>query len=195
MATNIYESCANPVTGETFKALSHTPEAFTMLWMVQPQGYVPFEHIHYNQDEVFHVQKGEVRIVMNGKEYIGKTGNTLTVPKGKAHIAFNNKPEMLQCRVEYRPGLDHDKFMQCFIGLINDGFIDKKGGLDIPKMGYFLTKMNTKFMARPTSIPASVFSLALKIFYLRGKISGWQKLLDKYIGSTSPQPILSDPSN
>jgi Cupin domain len=74
MAVNIYEPCINPVTGETFRAISFTPESFTMQWTVYPKGYVPFEHIHLNQDEVFYIQKGELRIVINGKEHIGGAG-------------------------------------------------------------------------------------------------------------------------
>ena len=82
--------------------------------------------------------------------------------------------------VEYKPGLDHDTFMQCFIGLTNDGFIDKKGGINIPKMGYFLTRMKAKCMTRPREIPAPMFNIALKVFYLRGLLSGWSKLYKKY---------------
>jgi hypothetical protein len=70
--------------------------------------------------------------------------------------------------------------MQCFIGLTNDGLIDKKGGISIPHMGYFLKKMKAKCMARPTSIPAPAFSMALFFFYLRGALSGWKKLYLKY---------------
>ena len=89
---------------------------------------------------------------------------------------------MLDCIVEYKPGLDHDLFMQCLCGLTNDGFLDKKGGIHIPRMGYFLTKMKAKCMSRPTEIPAPAFNLALKFFYLRGLFSGWNKLYTQYTG-------------
>ena len=72
--------------------------------------------------------------------------------------------------------------MECFMGLINDGDIDKKGGINIPKMGYFLTKMKAKCMTRPTEIPAPAFNIALKVFYIRGLLSGWNKLYKKYTG-------------
>lgn len=38
------------------------------------------------------------------------------------------------CIVEYKPGLDHNTFMECFCGLVNDRLPDAKGGIDIPKM-------------------------------------------------------------
>lgn len=180
MPTNIYEPCTNHISGETFKAISFDATAFVMQWTVQPQGYVPFEHIHLNQEEIFHVKKGEIRILMNGAEHIAREGETISVPKGAAHIAFNNKEEVLDCVVEYKPGLDHDNFMKCLCGLTNDGLLDKKGGIDIPRMGYFLVRMKAKCMARPTKIPAPVFNIALQFFYLRGILSGWKKLYKKY---------------
>ena len=180
MATNIYNQCTNPISGEGFKTITFDSNAYVMQWTVQPKGYVPFEHIHLHQDEIFHVRKGELKIILDGKELIAKVNDTITVPKGVAHLASNNKDEVLECIVEYKPGLDYDKFMQCLMGLTNDKLLDKKGGIDIPRMGYFLTRMKTKSMTRPTQIPASLFNIALKIFYLRGVVSGWGKLFEKY---------------
>ncbi len=182
MAVNIYDTCTNPISGETFKTVSFDNDAFIMQWVVQPKGYVPFKHIHMNQDEIFHIKSGEIKLVMGGKEQFAKQGETLVVPKGVAHIAYNNKNAVLNCLVEYKPGLDHNSFMQCFIGLTNDGFIDRKGGISIPKMGYFLTKMKAKCMTRPTEIPSLLFKTALKVFYLWGLLSGWGKLYKKYTG-------------
>ncbi len=180
MATNIYEPCQNPISGETFKAISFNEEALVMQWSVQPKGYVPFEHIHLNQDEIFNVKKGEIKIVMNGGTYIAGQGETIIVPKGTAHIAYNNAANELDCVVEYKPGLDHDSFMQCFCGLTNDKLMDSNGGIDIPRMGYFLIQMKAKCMTRPAKIPAPLFNIALRFFYLRGMLSGWKKLYEKY---------------
>lgn len=152
-----------------------------MQWTVQPSGYVPFAHIHINQDEIFHIKSGEIRLLIEGKEHIAKAGETIRVPKGAKHIAYNNKNEVLDCLVEYTPGLDHDKFMKCLMGLTNDNLLDKRGGVDIPKMGFLLTRMKAKSIARPTAIPSLVFGIALKVFYLRGILSGWNKLYVKYL--------------
>jgi quercetin dioxygenase-like cupin family protein len=181
MATNIFETSVNPISGEAFKGISFDEAGFKMDWTVQPAGYVPFEHIHLNQDEIFHVTSGELKVNVDGKEHIVGKGESITVPKGVKHIAYNNKNETLECLVEYRPGLDHDKFMQCLIGLTKDNFIDKKGGISIPKMGYCLVKMKAKSMARPTAIPSLAFNMALRFFYVRGMLSGWNKLYNKYV--------------
>jgi hypothetical protein len=151
-----------------------------MEWIVQPEGYIPLEHIHLNQDEILHVKQGEIRIIIDGQEHIGKANQTICVPKGIRHIAYNNKTEVLTCVVEYRPGLDHYKFFQCLAGLILDGNIDAKGSLNIPKMGYFMKKMNIRALTRPTSIPKPLFGLALNVFYLMGLMAGWEKQYKKY---------------
>jgi quercetin dioxygenase-like cupin family protein len=182
MATNIYEPCSNPISGETFQAISFDRDSFVMNWLVQPNGYVPFEHIHLHQDETFYIKKGEMRIVMNGKEQIVGEGETITVPKGVSHIAYNNKEEVLDCVVSYEPALDQHILMQCLCGLTNDQIFDKKGGVSIPRMGYFLVKMKAKCMTRPTEIPAPLFNIALRVFYLRGVLSGWGNLYEKYTG-------------
>ena len=180
MAINIYDSYTNPISGETFKGISITPEAFTMQWTLQPKGYVPFEHVHYHQDEIFHVRKGELKILIDGKEHIAGPGDTITVPKGQPHVASNNKNEVLDSIVEYRPALDHEKFNQCLCGLTADGYIDKKGGVSIPMMGFCLKKMKCQAMARPTNIPAPAFKMALNVFYVMGLLRGWSKLYRKY---------------
>jgi len=182
MPVNIYEPITNPISGETFKALSFSKEAFVMQWTVEPKGYVPFEHIHLKQDEIFYVRKGALKIIMNGREYIAGQGETVVVPKGIAHIASNNSGSILDCVVEYKPGLDHDKFMQCLCGLTNDKLFDARGGIDIPKMGYCLVQMKAQCMARPTNIPAPLFNMALRLFYVKGALSGWKKLYEKYTG-------------
>src|SRR5512134_2105273 len=100
MAIDLYQPFTNPITKETFRCLSCTAEAYVMEWTVQPEGYVPFEHIHVAQDEIFHVQHGEIRVVANRREQIVGAGQTLTVPRGMRHIAYNNCLKTLVCVVE-----------------------------------------------------------------------------------------------
>ncbi len=182
MATNVYEGFSNKIAKEHFRCISNTEEAFIIEWTVQPKGYVPFEHIHLNQDEIFKVQEGELRIRIDSVEHIVPSGKSITVPKGKAHIAYNNKADVLKCVVEYRPGFDNYRFFQCFGGLLIDEDISKNGTMSIPKMSYFIKRMNTKCITRPTSIPAPVFKLVINLFYLAGIVLGWKKLYYKYTG-------------
>jgi hypothetical protein len=121
-----------------------------------------------------------LKMVVDGKEHIAGPGEKIIVAKGKKHIAFNNREDVLETTIEYRPALDQEKFMQCYTGLINDGYIDEKGAPRVPMMGYMLKKMKCKAMAGPTNIPAPMFKLALGIYYVLGSLKGWGKLYEKY---------------
>jgi quercetin dioxygenase-like cupin family protein len=183
MAIDLCQPFTNPITKETFRCLSSTEEAYVMEWIVEPEGYVPFEHIHVSQDEIFHVKQGEIRVLINRQQQIGTLGQTVTVPCGVRHIAYNNRPETLICVVEYRPGLDISKFFQCFGGLTCDGDVYGKYGINIPKMMYFMKKTNANVLARPSSVPGPMFRLLMNTFYLVGTLAGWEKLYKKYTDS------------
>jgi quercetin dioxygenase-like cupin family protein len=180
MAIDLYQPFTNPVTKETFRCLSCTEEAYVMEWIVQPEGYVPFEHIHISQDEIFHVEQGEIRVVLDRQPQIGRAGETVIVPRGTRHIAYNHRPETLVCVVEYKPGLDISRSFQCFSGLTCDGDVYGRYGINIPKMMYFMKRMNLKALARPSNVSAPIFSVLMNMFYAYGSFMGWEKLYKKY---------------
>jgi mannose-6-phosphate isomerase-like protein (cupin superfamily) len=180
MPIDLFQPLTNPVTKETFRTISASEEVYVFEWIVAPGGYVPFEHIHLVQDEIFRIEAGEVKLVVEGKEFIGKAGDVITVPKGKRHVAYNNKNETLKAIVEYRPGLDMHLLEQCYNGLLLDGEYDKKGSPPILKLGYFMKGLQA--VTRPTSVPAPLFSLTVNLFYCAGVLLGWNKLYKKYTG-------------
>jgi len=180
MAIDLYKPFTNPITKETFRCISSTPEAYTMEWKVDPGGYVPFEHVHVAQDEIFHVEKGEIRAMINRKEVHGWTGDTVTAPRGVRHIAYNDKQVPLVCLVEYKPGLDHYTTMQCFAGLTLDGQIDRRGLVNIPKIMYLLKRGDILSLPRPAFAPDFLFRLGMNFFFVFGSILGWESLYKKY---------------
>ena len=151
-----------------------------MEWIVHPGGYVPFEHVHIRQDEIFHVKQGEMRATVNGEEKIGKTGDTLCVPRGARHIACNDRDEPLVCIVEYKPGLDHYTTMQCFAGLTLDGYIDKRGLVNIPRIMYLLKRNGAASLPRPSFVPELFFRWGMQVFYVYGTLMGWESLYERY---------------
>ena len=151
-----------------------------MEWTVHPGGYVPFEHVHVHQDEIFHVQRGEIRARVRGVTHFGKAGDILTVPHGTRHIAFNDRDEPLVCIVEYKPGLDHYKTMQCFAGLTLDCLYDKRGLVDIPKIMFLLKKANARSLTRPAFAPAWLFQVGMHAFFTLGSLLKWEALYQKY---------------
>lgn len=182
MATNLYQGFTNPNAGETFRCISNTKEAFVMEWIAQPGGQVPNEHVHYHQDEIFHVKSGEMHVLLDGKKVVAKAGQTINVPKGKPHIIHNHHTEPLVCEVEFRPALDIYTFFQCMGGLVADKDYAETGQVNIPKMCYFMKKMNARCITRPTKIPAPMFGVVTKLFYVVGSLKGWNKIYERYVG-------------
>ena len=179
---DLYQPFTNPVTRETFRCISSTEEAFIMEWIVHPGGYVPFEHIHVNQDEIFHIQQGEMCVRVHGESRYRKAGDVLTIPRGTPHIAFNKKEEPLVCIVEYKPGLDHFRTMQCFAGLTIDCDYNKKGLVNVAKIGYMLRRENARSLTRPAFAPELFFRLGMNMFFWIGTVLGWESLYKKYTG-------------
>jgi hypothetical protein len=151
-----------------------------MEWIVHPGGYVPFEHVHVCQDEIFHVEQGEIRARVNGKTLFGKRGDSLVAPRGVRHIAYNDRDEKLACIVEYKPGLDHYTTMQLFAGLTLSGLIDRRGMVHIPKIMYLLKKGNILSLPRPAFAPDPLFRLGMGFFYALGTVLGWESLYREY---------------
>ena len=151
-----------------------------MEWIVQPGGYVPFEHVHVNQDEIFHIQSGEMRAKVRGMTHLGKVGDTLTIQRGTPHIAFNDREIPLVCIVEYRPGLDHYKTMQCFAGLTLDCLYDKRGLVDIPRIMFLLRRANAMSLTRPAFAPDWLFRMGMHTFFVLGSVLNWETLFRKY---------------
>lgn len=180
MAVNIYDECINPITGEILKGISVTPYAFKMQWIKKAeQNHAAAAHIHINQDEIFYVNKGELKLLVNDKEHRAGPGEKIIVGRGKPHVVVNSTDE-LDVTLEYRPALDYEKFLQCYEGLINDGYIDDKGFADIKMMAYFIKKMKCQSMTIPADIPAKKFKLLLHKYYLLGMMKGWNRLYKKY---------------
>ena len=180
MPTNVFKAIQNTKTGESFRCLSSSPEVYVMEWIVQPGGFAPLEHIHLQQDEIFNVKQGELTLEVDGQVQTARVGEQITVKKGQRHTPRNAGQEVLVCDVEYRPGLDMLRFEQCFLGLIEDGHLDKTGSVIVPMMGYCIAKGRLQSAARPTSIPAPAFGLGLMAFSLIGAVNGWGRLFEKY---------------
>ena len=179
---DLYQPFTNPITRETFRCISFSEEAYTMEWTVHPGGYVPFEHVHIRQDEIFHIQSGEMRVRVGGITLIGRAGDTLTIPRGTRHIAFNDKEVPLVCIVDYRPGLDHYKTMQCFAGLTLDCNYDRRGLVNVPKIMFMLKKANAQSLTRPAYAPELLFLFGMNICFTVGSVLKWETLYKKYTG-------------
>lgn len=62
-----------------------------------PYGMSPPLHVHRNEDEVFHILEGSVRIQVDGVESVAQAGQTVMAPKGVPHSFRVESPEGARC--------------------------------------------------------------------------------------------------
>jgi len=180
MAVNIYDEFTNPVTGEIFKGISVNEYVFKIQWIKPAEndhGALP--HIHVNQDEIFYVNKGELKLRVDDKVHTAGPGQKIIVGKGKTHVVMN-EPGELDITLECRPPLDSEKYMQCFKGLMEDGYTNEKGYVDMRMMAYFIKKMKCQSITIPEGVTPAQFKWMLHKYYLLGMMKGWNKLYKKY---------------
>lgn len=56
-------------------------------------GFSPPRHVHYEEDETFHVLAGEVRFEMNGTTLVARPGDTVHAPAGTPHCFVVVSPQ------------------------------------------------------------------------------------------------------
>jgi mannose-6-phosphate isomerase-like protein (cupin superfamily) len=62
-----------------------------------PHGESPPLHIHRNEDEVFHILEGSMRIHIDGAERVARAGETVLAPKGVPHSFRVESAEGARC--------------------------------------------------------------------------------------------------
>ena len=75
-----------------------------------PYGMSPPLHVHRNEDEVFHILEGSMRIQVDGVESIAHAGQTVMAPKGVPHsfrVESRGRRPLPDDHVGRRPGA-HD---------------------------------------------------------------------------------------
>src|SRR5919202_744779 len=78
---------------------------------VDPGGDVP-EHFHPRQEESFEVVAGDVTFKVDGKSRPASAGERVTVPAGVRHAFVNDGGGEAHLRVEVRPGLNLQPFLE-----------------------------------------------------------------------------------
>jgi len=62
-----------------------------------PYGESPPLHVHRNEDEVFHILEGTMRIQIDGRESVAHAGQTVLAPKGIPHSFRVESTEGARC--------------------------------------------------------------------------------------------------
>lgn len=133
-------------------------------------------HYHKYFDEHWTVKSGNPTFVVGKEKYIRSPGETFTAPMNVVHALINDGKEDVILETEMRPCADMVKMMSVIAGLQDDKekhwmfkyfYVEKKAGL--------------KEFSTPAGIPIKTMTaLLMPVTMFIGKVSGWDKFLDKY---------------
>lgn len=134
-------------------------------------------HYHKHFDEHWTVKQGTPTFVVGNEKFTRNPGETFSCPKNVVHSLVNETKEDVIVITEMRPAADMAKMMSIIAGLQDD---KEKNWMF--KYFYVERRAGLKEFSNPTSpgikmMFASIMAMVMPI----GRISGWDKFIDKYI--------------
>jgi quercetin dioxygenase-like cupin family protein/uncharacterized protein YndB with AHSA1/START domain len=93
----------------------------------RPRGFVTQGHVHTSQEERQEVIAGEAGIEMNGGKRTLHVGESVVIPRGTSHRHFPPGAGEGQIRVELRPALGTETFLERLAALDREGQITSRG--------------------------------------------------------------------
>jgi quercetin dioxygenase-like cupin family protein len=124
----------NPATGERIvfrrTAIETGGELLEMddFW-TRPDHQTP-EHIHPEMEERWEVIAGRVGFRIDGVERTLGRGETIVAPPGSSHTSWNVGGGPAQLRIQMRPALRWQEFVERLFALARDGRTNAEGELD-----------------------------------------------------------------
>ena len=115
------QTVENPATGErvTFvKTAADTAGELLVMELEWPRpGERAPEHVHPEAEERYEVIEGTAAFRIGGDERTGNPGDVIVVPPGTPHLAWNPTQEPVRLKVEFRPALRWEEFVERLFAL------------------------------------------------------------------------------
>jgi mannose-6-phosphate isomerase-like protein (cupin superfamily) len=87
---------------------------------LQPGGAVPKAHVHLKSDETFEVIRGQLTLIVDGRQIVLGPGEAYTIPMGVPHQPFNKGSEPVVARVRITPAGQHDLMLAQVHGFLTE---------------------------------------------------------------------------
>ena len=122
------DELVNPVSGERIVFLRTAADTHGRLlemddFWTQPGHRTP-EHIHPEMLERWEVLAGSVCFRIGGKERIAVPGEVVIAPPGVSHTARKVDAEPVHLRIQMRPALGWERFVERLFALVRHGHAD-----------------------------------------------------------------------
>lgn len=121
----------NAVTGERIEFLRTAADTGGELLELADtwtrRGHRTREHVHPGMEERFEVLEGTAAFRIAGAERTAGPGDVVVVPAGTPHLARNPADEPVRLRVQFRPALRWQAFVEHLFALAAEGRVDERG--------------------------------------------------------------------
>jgi quercetin dioxygenase-like cupin family protein len=102
----------NPRTGEQIVFEVRTPELLVMQSTWTRPGRRAAAHVHPEMEERYDVLDGRAAFRIAGVERTAGAGETVVVPPGTPHLAWNPTDDVVRLRITMRPALGWATFVE-----------------------------------------------------------------------------------
>lgn len=144
--------------------------------IIQPGKKLPsLPHFHPLQQERIEVLSGEITTLLDGKTSKLRKGEQIIFPKGTVHNFWNEGNEILHIRVEHKPELEFQHFLETLGGLVSSGKLKYDGSIsDKIQMAVVVEHYNKMMrLTRP-------MKFAIKMLSIVGRITGKKGFIPEY---------------
>ncbi len=149
------DELVNPITGERIVFRKTAADTGGILlemddFWTRP-GHRTLEHIHPEMQERWEVVAGRVCFRVAGVERIAGPGEVVTAPAGVPHTAWSLDAAHVHLRIQMRPALCWEMFVERLFALARDGHIDERGRPDPALMVELLQDFPRELAPAPAS--------------------------------------------
>jgi len=148
----------NPITGES-ASFSLRDGALEMDFHMKPGGFVPYAHVHPNQEERFKILAGRPRFLVGRGWVDASPGEELVVPPKTKHAFHNPTDEDVHLTITLTPALRTEEMFRSLFALATEGRFTRRMFPKNPLMGALFAR---EFRHEARS--ASVFLRTLDVF-------------------------------
>jgi uncharacterized protein YndB with AHSA1/START domain/quercetin dioxygenase-like cupin family protein len=157
----------------------------------RPRGFVVQGHVHPSQEERQEVLVGATGLAMDGDKRVFGVGETLAIPPGTPHRHFPAGPGEGQVRVELRPALGTEAFLERLAELDRDGQITSRGWLRPTAAARMVLDFEAEGRATrpPAAVQRALAGAILKVSSGREKATGEYVFVDEWDVAAPLEPV------
>ena len=172
---------SNPVIGDTIiwieTAKDTNGKYLKFDYWLKPKCYVPVRHFHPEQDEIFEIHKGTLKVECGGEIIFMKEGETLRIPKGVPHQWWNeSETETVKLYVTFEPALNTEIFFEQIHGLGREGKSKPDGSPKFLQLMAFLNEYQM-YIPGPPLLMQKIMGFVLGGI---GQLLGYKKYDPRY---------------